>query len=310
VLPAASRAQERVRRIGFLSNRASDAEPHLIPAFRQGLKEAGFVEGENVAIDYRWVAGRYDRLAAMVTDLVRNDVAVIVAGGIPATRASKAATSKVPIVFLIAGDPVEMGFAASLNRPGNNLTGVTSLGELTAKRLEVLRTLVPTAKTTALLVNPGNAALAESQVRGIEEVAKALGLQLHILHAQTDGQIEEAFAKLRTMPADLLVIVPDGFLLGRGRLLGEMAAHHALPAIFQNQDFAAAGGLISYGADSGDLFRQLGVQTGRVLKGAKPAELPVWQATKVEMTINLKAAKALGLDVPLTLLGRADHVIE
>lgn len=310
VWPLAAHAQQAVPLIGFLSSRDPSAEPHLRSAFREGLQEAGFVEGHNVAINYRWMAGQYDLLTAIVTDFVRNGVAVIVAGGIPAVRASKAATSKVPIVFLIAGDPVELGFAASLNRPGSNLTGLTALGELTAKRLEVLRILVPTAKRAALLVHPSNAALAESQVRDMSQAAKALGLQFHILHAQTDSQIGEAFANLRMMQVDLLVIEPDGFLLSRGRLLGEMAAHHAVPAIFQNQDFAAAGGLVSYGADSASLFRQLGIQTGRVLKGAKPADLPIWQATKVEMIINLKAAKALGLDVPLVLLGRADRVIE
>jgi len=308
--PLAAHPQQAVPRIGFLSSRDPSAEPHLRTAFREGLQQAGFVEGHNIAIDYHWVAGQYDHLAATVADFVRNGVAVIVAGGIPAVRASKEATSKIPIVFLIAGDPVEMGFAASLNRPGSNLTGLTALGELTAKRLEVLRTLVPTAKTAALLVHPSNASLAESQVRDMGHAAKALGLQVHILYAQTDSQIGEAFAKLRMIHADLLVIGPDGFLLSRGRLLGEMAAQYAVPTIFQNQDFAAAGGLVSYGADSTDLFRQLGIQTGRVLGGAKPADLPIWQATKVEMTINLKAAKALGLDVPLVLLGRADRVIE
>jgi len=309
--PVAARAQQSVPRVGFLSSRSLNEEPRLIPAFREGLKDTGFVEGQNVTIHYHWVEGQFERLAALATDLVGSGVSAIVAGGLPAVRAAKAATDKIPIVFLIATDPVELGLAASLNRPGTNLTGVTSLGtELTGKRLEILHLLLPTAKITALLINSSNTALAENQVRDMRGATKTLGLQLHILHARSDTEISEAFAKLRMLRAEMLVIAPDGFLLSRIRALAEMSARYNVPAIFQNQQFAVAGGLVSYGPESVDLFRQLGVQAGRVLSGANPVELPIIQAAKLEMIINLKASKALGIDVPLSLLARADEVIE
>ena len=295
--------------VGFLNSRAPGSDPHFLAAFHQGLREAGFVEGRNVAIEYRWAEGQNNRLPELATDLVRREVTVIATGGVPGARSAKAATTTIPIAFVMATDPVEVGLVTSLNRPGGNLTGVTSMGaELAPKRLELLQALVPTATVAALLINPSNPILSESQSRDVRAAARTLGVQLHVLNAGTDSDINSAFATLSQVRAQALVIATDGFLLSRSDALAKLAVRHAMPTVFQNREFAAAGGLMSYGANSVEAWRQLGVHTGRLLRGEKPADLPIQQATKIELIINLKTAKALGLSVPL--LGRADEVIE
>jgi putative tryptophan/tyrosine transport system substrate-binding protein len=299
--------------IGFLGSYSPDAfGQHLVAAFRQGLKETGYFEGQNVAIEYRWAENQNDRLPALAADLVRRQVAVIaVPGSTPGTLAAKAATTTIPIVFWIGGDPVASGLVASLNRPGGNLTGVTTLNvEVGPKRLELLHELVPTATIIGLLVNPTSPTLAEPTTRHLQAAARALGLQLHVLHASAERDFDSVFATLAQLRAGALVIGPDPFFNSRSEQLAALTVRHAVPAIYQYREFAAAGGVMSYGGSFTDQSRQAGVYTGRILKGEKPADLPVHQSTKVELYINLKTAKALGITIPLPLIGRADEVIE
>jgi ABC-type uncharacterized transport system substrate-binding protein len=296
--------------IGFLNGGSPGPYAPYVAAFRQGLKEAGYIEGENVTIEYRWLEGQYDRAPSMAAELVRRQVAVIVANS-PGNLAAKAATTTIPIVFTTAGDPVQLGFVASLSQPGGNMTGVTQLSvEVGPKRLELAHELVPAATMIGLLVNPANPTLAEPITRNLQEASRTLGLKLHVLHASTEREIEMAFATLLQLRAGALVIGSDPFLNIQSEQLAALALRQALPAIFQYRQFAAAGGLASYGGSIADAYRTAGVYTGRILKGEKPADLPVQQSTKVELIINLKTAKALGLTVSLPLLGRADEVIE
>jgi putative ABC transport system substrate-binding protein len=310
--PLAARAQQPAMPvIGFLGSDSPDLYTDRLRAFRQGLKETGYVEGQNLAIEYRWAEGRNDQLSALVADLVRREVAVIAAFTTPSALAVKAATSTIPIVFFTAGDPVALGLVASLNRPGGNLTGTTTLTlEVGAKWLQLLHEMVPTATTFALLVNPTSPNLAEAQSKDLQDAARILGLQIHVLHASTDNDLDTAFATLVRLRAGGLVISSDSFLFARSEQLAALAVRHAVPTIFGFREFAAAGGLMSYGANLRDQDRTMGVYTGRILKGEKPADLPVQQATKIELVINLKTANTLGLTVPPTLLTRADDVIE
>jgi putative ABC transport system substrate-binding protein len=280
-------------------------------AFHDGLRETGYVEGWNLAIEYRWAEGRNDRLPALAAELVRRQVSVIVtAGSTPAALATRAATPTIPIVFYMGANPVEAGLVSSLSRPGGNVTGVVTLNvEVTPKRLELLHELVPTATTIALLVNPATS-YAETMTRDLQAAASALGVQLHVLHASSEYEFDAVFATLVQLRAGALVIGTDALFNSRSEQLAALTIRHAVPAVYQFREFAAAGGLMSYGTTVADTYRPLGVYTGRILKGEKPAELPVQQATRVELIINMKTAKALGLSVPLPLLGRADEVIE
>jgi putative tryptophan/tyrosine transport system substrate-binding protein len=280
-----------------------------VAAFLQGLSETGYVDGKNVAIEHRWAEGDYDRLAALAADLVRRKVDVIAALGIPSALAAKSATSTIPIVFSV-GDAVERGLVTSLARPGGNLTGVSLLNvELTPKRLELISELVPQAGVIALLVNPNNPNT-ERTIRDMEEAARAKGVQLNILRAGTESEIDAAFASLVQLPAGALVVVGDPLFINRREQLVALASRHAVPAIYALREYAAAGGLISYGTSFTAAYRQLGTYAGKILKGAKPADLPVEQPTTFELVVNLKTAKALGLTVPPSILARADEVIE
>jgi putative ABC transport system substrate-binding protein len=297
--------------IGYLSSASPDQDAGRLRAFRQGLSETGYVEGRNVVIEYRWAEERNDRLPALAADLVGRQVAVIaVAGQVLGAFAAKAATKTIPIIFLTGGDPVALGLADSLNRPGGNLTGVTTLSaELEPKRLELLGRVVPTAKTMAALINRTNPNAA-TQSRDLEAAARTLGLKLHVLDASSERDFDGVFARLAELRAGGLVVATDGLFISRGAQLGALAVRHAMPAIFQFRAFAEAGGLMSYGGSLADMYRQSGTYAGRILKGEKPADLPVQQVTRVELIINLKTARALGLDVPRDLLARADEVIE
>src|ERR1700686_995578 len=296
--------------VGFLGTRASGDDPQLLTAFHRGLKEAGYVEGQNIAMEYRFAENQYDRLPTLAADLVRRNVAVIVANG-RAAQAAKETTATTPIVFIAGFDPVEVGLVASLNRPGGNITGVSILDvELGPKRLELLHELVPTATIIAALVNPTDPARAETTSKELQAAARTLGLQLHVLHASTDRDFDTVFARLVELRAGGLVIGGEPFFNSRSEQLGALTLRHAMPTIYQLRAFAAAGGLVSYGGSLTDAYRQVGIYTGRLLKGEKPADLPVQQSTKVEMVINLKTAKMFGLTVPQSLLGRADEVIE
>ena len=278
-------------------------------AFHAGLKEAGYVEGQNVAVEYRFAEGRNDRLPAMAADLVRLQVAVIAANG-PSVVAAKAATTEIPIVFSVGLDPVASGLVASLNRPGGNLTGDTILfDELGPKRLELMRELVPADTIIAVLINPAYPT-AETQSKAMHAAARALGLEIHVLHASTERDFDAAFATLAQLRAGALVIGNDAFFNSHSQQLAALMIRHGVPTIFQTREFAVAGGLASYGGSIKDSYRQVGVYTGRILKGEKPADLPVQQTTKVELIVNLKTAKALGIAIPISLLGRADEVIE
>src|SRR5262245_1999238 len=310
--PVAARAQQPAMPvIGLLSTRAPGEDPHLLAAFSQGLKETGYVEGQNTALERRFAEGQYERLPALAADLVRQRVTVIAALGSAAAPAAKAATTTIPVVFTVGVDPVEAGLVATMNRPGGNLTGVTGLGvELGPKRLELLRELVPKAEIIAALLNPNTPAI-ETQTRDLESAARALGVQLHVLHASSESDFDRIFPKTLTqLRAGGLVIGNDTFFISRSEQLAALALRHAVPAAYQFRAFAAAGGLLSYGSSLTDLYRLVGVYAGRILNGEKPTDLPVQQATKVELIINLKTAKALGLTVSLPLLGRADEVIE
>jgi putative ABC transport system substrate-binding protein len=312
VWPFAAHAQQAAMPlIGFLSARSAADSAQLLVAFRQGLKEAGYTEGQNVTIEFRFAEGQYDRLPALAADLVRRQVAVIAAiSGTPAAFVAKAATSVIPIVFANGANPVEFGLVAGLNRPGANLTGVTFLAMATiAKRLEVLRELVPTATAIAYLANPNNQ-IAEGETKETETAAHSLGLRLHVLNASAEHDIDKAFGSMMQSRIGALVVGSDTFLSSRKQQLIMLAARHGIPTMYYEREFAAAGGLISYGTDFANSYRQAGDYTGRILKGAKPGDLPVLQPTKFELVINLRTAKALGIEVPDKLLARADEVIE
>jgi ABC-type uncharacterized transport system substrate-binding protein len=310
--PLAAHAQQAMPVIGFLENRSPDAVVERLRAFRQGLKDTGYVEGANVVIEYRWAENQIDRLPALAADLVHRQVAVLVAtGGPQASLALKAATTTIPIVFGVGEDPVRLGLVASLARPGGNATGVNFFNtELTAKRLELLRELVPGAARVAVLVNPRNVTGTEITLRDVQLAAHTIGLQIQVLSAGTSSDINAAFASLKREPADALFVSQDGFLISRRLQLAIMAARHAVPMISSSRDIPEAGGLMSYGTNITDVFRHMGVYTGRILKGAKPADLPVEQSTKFELVINLQAAWMLGITVPDKLLATADEVIE
>ena len=311
--PLAARAQQRVMPVvGFLHPSSPEPSADRPRAFRQGLREAGFIEGENVAIEYRWADNQIDRLPALAAELVQRRVAVIAAvGGNNAVLAAKAATTTIPIVFDVGEDPVKLGLVASLARPGGNLTGINFFTvELAAKRLELLRELVPGATRIAVLVDPVGVTTTESTLRDVEAAARAMRLQIQVLNASTSREIEAAFASFVAERPDALFVGISPFFIERRVQLAQLAARHAVPAIYQDRLHAEVGGLISYGASLTDAYRQVGIYTGRILKGAKPADLPVVQPSKFELVVNHSTARMLGLDVPPTLLSRADEVIE
>ena len=306
--PLAARAQQPAMPVMLY---AGEAQARVLAPLRQGLSETGYIEGDNIKIEYRWAEGRYDRLPRMAADLVRRRVTVIVAISTPAALAAKAATTVIPIVFQTGGDPIKLGLVNSLNRPSGNITGATQLNEEVApKRLELLHELLPTASVIALLVNPTNPALAETTTRTLRAAAQTLGLELHVFNASTERDFDTAFANLIQLRAGGLVIGPDPFFTSRSKLLATQALQHSVPVVFEYREFVAAGGLMSYGGGSSDTYRLAGVYAARILKGEKPSELPVQQGTQVELFLNLKTAKALGLTFPITLLGHADEVIE
>ena len=311
--PLAARAQQpSMPVIGFLNPASPERVADRVRAFRQGLKEAGYVEGENVAIEYRWAEGQYRRLPAMAAELVRRRVARDRrVRRRPAVFAAKAATATIPIVFNVPGDPVTIGLVPSLARPGGNVTGINFVSaELVAKRLEILRELVPTATRIAVLVNPANAVNTETTLKDVAAAASAIGLQIQVARARTSSEVDAVFASLMRERPDALFVGNDTFFNERRVQLAHWASHRAVPATYSGRDYAVAGGLMSYGADVADAYRHVGVYTGRILKGAKPAELPVVQANKFEFVINAQTARMLGLTVPPSLLARADEVIE
>ena len=311
--PLAARAQQpAMPLVGFFGNGSAETSATGVTAFRKGLRETGYVEGQNVTVEYQWLGGQYDSLPALMADLVRRQVAVIAMfGSVPAVRAAKAATTTIPIVFSVPGNPVQLGLVASLPRPGGNATGINFFShEVVAKRLRLLHDLVPKAVRVAVLLNPANASSAESTLREVQEAAPAIGLQIQTLNATTIGEIDAAFAALARERADAMFVAPDGFFTSRRVQFATLTAHDRIPATYANRDIVAAGGLMSYGTDLADLFRQVGVYTGRILKGAKPVDLPVVQSTKFEFVINLQTARTLGIEVPPAVLSIADEVIE
>ena len=310
--PIAARAQQTAMPVvGFLNAASAKSYARQLSAFLKGLGEAGYVDGQNVAIEYRWADGQNDRLPALASDLLHRQVTVIAATTTAASLAAKAATTTIPIVFETGADPVQLGLVPNLNHPGGNITGVTQINqEVTPKRLQLLHELVPAASIMALLVNPASPYQAKTQSSAALSAAQTLGLELHVLNASTDRDFDAAFTNVVQLRAGGLVIASDPFFIGRSEQLATLTVRHAVPTIFETHEFAVAGGLLSYGADITDTYRLAGVYTGRILKGDKPADLPVQQATKVELYINLKTANALGLNVPNTLIGRADDVIE
>jgi putative tryptophan/tyrosine transport system substrate-binding protein len=312
LLPAVARGQTAMPVIGFLGGETAALWTDRVVAFRQGLADAGYVEGQNVAIEYRWAEGRNDQLPALAADLVRRQVSILVVlGGTASVLAAKAATATIPVVFRIAIDPVEAGIVVSMNRPGGNLTGVTTMGaDLGSKQLELLHEVAPTASVVALLVNPTNPAISRIQSKDVPVAARKLGIEVQVLNASEEREFESVFAKMKEMRAGGLVIGADTFLNARSDKLAALAVRNAIPTISPYREFARAGGLMSYGASINGASRQAGVYTGRILKGEKPADLPIEQPTLFEFIINLKAAKAFGLSVAPTLVSRADEVIE
>ena len=311
--PLAARAQQAMMPvIGLINGGSADPNSRYAAAFRKGLNETGYVEGQNVTVEYHWLEAQYDRLPTLMADLVRRRVAVIATPGTPpAALAAKAATATIPIVFSIGDDPVKLGLVASLARPGGNATGINSLiQEVVTKRLRLLHELVPKAVRVAVLVNPRNAVSAESTLRGVQEAAPSIGLQTQILNASTSGEIDAAFATFTRERPDALFVAGDAFFFDRRVQLATLTARDRIPAAYPQRDFVSAGGLMSYGTDLPDMFRQMGVYTGKILKGARPADLPVMQSTKFEFVINLWTAKALGLNIPDKLLAIADELIE
>lgn len=307
--PLTARSQSSIPAIGFLNGSSAEGYAPMVLAFKGGLKDAGYIDGQNVTIEYRWAVGRYDRLPEMAADLVQRQVAAIVANT-PANLVAKAATGTVPIVFTTSSDPVAAGLVTSLNRPGANVTGVSQLNvEVGPKRLELARELLPANKVVALLVNPANPQ-GETVSKATAAAAGGLGLELKILKAATDAELEAAFAAFAATGAGVLVIGTDAFFNGRTAKLAQLSVRYAVAAIYQYDEFAANGGLMSYGGSITYAYRTAGLYVGRILKGEKPGDLPVQQSTKVELLVNLKTAKALGIAVPLSLLGRADQVIE
>jgi len=310
--PLAARAQQSTKLvIGFLSTRSRDESARLLSAFQRGLAEGGYTDGQNVTIEYRWALGRYDRLEALATELVRRPVNMIVAvGGDPSARAARAATATIPIVATFSSDPVASGLVVSLSRPGGNLTGISDLSTtLEPKRLGLLHELVPQAAIIAVLLNPTFPS-ASQQLKDLEGAARAIDAQLHMLRVSTDEEVELAFASIAQLHVPALIVAADAFLLTRRDKIVELAARHALPGMYFFRDYVLAGGLMSYGTDLADAYQQIGNYAGRVLKGAKPADLPIMQPTKFELLINLKTAKTLGIEIPANLLARADEVIE
>jgi putative tryptophan/tyrosine transport system substrate-binding protein len=311
--PLAVRAQQTTMPVvGFLNGQSPEGYAERLRGFRQGLKEAGYVEGENVAIEYRWADNQTDRLPQLAADLIRRSVAVIATSGGPASAfAVKAATANIPIVFIVNEDPVKLGLVTSIARPGGNLTGINIfLSELVAKRLGLLRELMPAATRVAVLVNPADAAITETTLRDVDAAARTLGLQIQIVRASTGREINAAFATLAGARPDALFVGADPFFAARRVQLANLASHHSIPATYAVREIVEAGGLMSYGSNLADAFRQVGVYAGRILKGAKPADLPVVQSSKFELVINLATAMMLGLEVPPSLLARADEVIE
>ena len=311
--PLTARAQQPAMPVvAFIRDGSADASARFAAAFRKGLNETGYVEGQNVTVEYHWLEGQYDRLPALMADLVRRRVAVITTPGTAqAALAAKVATATIPIVFSVGDDPVKLGLVASLARPGGNATGINSyVQDVVAKRLRLLHELVPKAVRVAVLVNPGNASVAESTLRGVQEAAPTIGLQTQILNASTIGEIDAAFATIARERPDALFVAPDTFFDSRPVQFATLTARDRIPATYGNRDYVAAGGLMSYGTDLAEMFHQVGVYTGSILKGAKPADLPVLQSTKFKFVINLQTARALGIEVPSDLLSIADEVIE
>jgi putative tryptophan/tyrosine transport system substrate-binding protein len=310
--PLAARAQQSaIPIVGFVTGRSPEESARLGAAFRKGLNETGCVEGQNVMVEYHWLEAQYDRLPSLMADLVGRRVAVIATLVNPAAFAAKAATTTTPIVFLVSEDPVRLGLVASLARPGGNITGVNVLmGEVVAKRLELLHELVPKAARVGVLVNPANASITEATLRDIPEAARAIGLQLQVLNASTSREIDAAFATLVRERADALFVTTDALFISRRVQLATLAARHAVPATYSSREVVEVGGLMSYGTDILDMYRQVGVYAGHILKGEKPADLPVIQATKFELVINVETARIIGLTVPDKLLATADEVIE
>jgi len=310
--PVVARAQQpAVPVIGFVSAGSADAEAHYVAAFRKGLSETGYVEGQNVTVEHHWLEGQFDRLPGLMADLVRRRVAVIATGTAAAAIEAKGATATIPIVFGVGDDPVKLGLVASLARPGGNVTGVNFFArEVNSKRLAFLHELVPEAVSITVLVNPGNPTIAEATLRDVQEGARVIGLQVHVLKASKIGEIDAAFATFSRERPDALFVGPDAFFSSRRVQFATLAAHHRIPAAYSLRDHVAAGGLMSYGPNVADSYRLVGGYTGRILRGEKPADLPVQQVTKLELVINLKTAKALGLTIPETLLATADEVIQ
>jgi putative tryptophan/tyrosine transport system substrate-binding protein len=310
--PLAAHAQPSIPVVAFVSGRSADGSVRVAAAFRKGLNESGYAEGQNVTVEYHWLEGQYGRLPAVLADLVRRRVAVIaIPGSKPAVLAAKAATTTIPIVFGVGEDPVRLGLVANLARPGGNATGVNFfVGEVEAKRLRLLHDMVPKAVRVAVLVNPANVSNTETTLHIVQEAARAVGVQTEIVNATTISEIDAVFANFARERPDALFIAPDGFFVSRGVQFATLTARDKIPMAVPERDMAAVGGLISYGADTAEMYRQVGLYTGSILKGAKPADMPVLQSTKFELVINLQTARALGIEVPSGLLSIADEVIE